>query len=87
MAPENHWRIPEALEKVILIPQSLHLHLKWWFLEENVLQGQPLHPLSDALQIFMPIHTTSGTPVFLGSRPAPRSLHSSELFTLQVDGH
>ena len=40
-------------------PRSLHPHLKWWYphlkwwLEESsVLQGQPLHPLKHALQIF-----------------------------------
>ena len=26
-------------------PSSLHPHLKWWLQEDNVLQGQPLHPL------------------------------------------
>ena len=34
------------------IPRSLHPHLKWWVQEENVLQGQPLHPLNQARQIF-----------------------------------
>ena len=50
VAPENHCRILEALEKVI--PRSLHPHLKWWLQEPNVLKGQPLHPLSHTLQIF-----------------------------------
>ena len=48
---KNNWSVSESLEKVIPIPRSLHTHLKWWFQEENVLQGQPLHPLSHALQI------------------------------------
>ena len=26
-------------------PISLYPHLKWWLQEDNVLQGQPLHPL------------------------------------------
>ena len=26
-------------------PSSLYTHLKWWLQEDNVLQGQPLHPL------------------------------------------
>ena len=42
----------ESLEKVILIPKSLHLHLKWWLEESNVLQVQPLNPLEHTLQIF-----------------------------------
>ena len=44
--------MPEALEKVIPVPRSLHPHLEWWLDERNVLQGQPLHPLKHALQIF-----------------------------------
>ena len=48
---KNNWRIPELLEKVIPIPMFLHLHLRWW-LEDNVLTGQPLHPIKRALQIF-----------------------------------
>ena len=39
-------------EKVIPIPRSLHPRLKWWLQKENVLQGQPLHRLSHALQLF-----------------------------------
>ena len=27
-------------------PGSLHCHLKWWLQEDNVLQGEPLHPLN-----------------------------------------
>ena len=49
---KNNWKVPESLEKMIPIPRSLHPHLKWWLQEENVLQGQPLHPLKHALQIF-----------------------------------
>ena len=49
---KNNWRVPESLEKVIPIPASLHPHLAWWLEENNVLQGQPLHPLNHALQIF-----------------------------------
>ena len=48
----NNWRVPESLEKVIPIPRSLHPHLQWWLEESNVLQGQPLHPIKHALQIF-----------------------------------
>ena len=47
-----NWRIPESLQKMIPIPRSLHPHLQWWLEESNVLQGQPLHPLQHALQIF-----------------------------------
>ena len=49
---KRHWHVPEVLEKVILIPQSLHAHLDWWLDEANVLNGQPLHPLQHALQFF-----------------------------------
>ena len=46
-------RVRESLEEVILIHRSLHSQLKWWLQELNVLQGQPLHPLSHTLQIFL----------------------------------
>ena len=49
---KNNWRVPESLEKVIPLPRSLHPHLCWWLEESNVLQGQPLHPMRHALQIF-----------------------------------
>ena len=49
---KNHWRIPKSIEKVIPIPRSLHPHLQWWLQENNVLTGQPLHPIRHALQIF-----------------------------------
>ena len=49
---KNNWRVPEALDKIIPIPKSLHPHLKWWLEEDNVVTGQPLHPLEHALQIF-----------------------------------
>ena len=48
----NNWRVPESLEKVIPIPRSLHPYLQWWLQEDNVLTGQPLHPIKHALQIF-----------------------------------
>ena len=31
----QNWRVPESLEKVILIPKFLYLHLKWWLEESN----------------------------------------------------
>ena len=49
---KNNWRVPESLEKIIPLPRSLHTHLQWWLEEDNVLQGQPLHPVKHALQIF-----------------------------------
>ena len=52
VALEKQLKCPESLEKVILIPVSLNPHLQCWLLEENILQGQPLHPLKNALQIF-----------------------------------
>ena len=47
-----NWHIAESLEKPILIPKSLHKHLQWWLQEENVLVGQPLHPVQHARHIF-----------------------------------
>ena len=49
---KRHWHVPEVLEKVIPVPQSLHPHLDWWLDEDHVLRGQPLHPLQHALQLF-----------------------------------
>ena len=49
---KNNWRVPESLENVIPIPRSLHPHLQWWLSEDNVLTGQPLHPIKHALQLF-----------------------------------
>ena len=49
---KRNWHIPESLEKNIPIPASLHPHLKWWLQKDNVLLGQPLHPLQHALQLF-----------------------------------
>ena len=49
---KNNWRVPESLEKVIPIPSSLHPHLQWWLKEDNVITGQPLHPIKHARQIF-----------------------------------
>ena len=49
---KRHWRVPESLEKEIPVPRSLHPHLQWWTKETNVLQGQPLHLLHHALQVF-----------------------------------
>ena len=49
---KNNWRTPESLEKMIPLPRSPHPHLQWWLTEDNVLTGQPLHPIKHALQIF-----------------------------------
>ena len=49
---KNNWRVPESLEKVIPISRSLHPQLQWWLQEDNVLTGQPLHPIKHAVQIF-----------------------------------
>ena len=49
---KKNWHVPEVLEKVIPVPQSLHPHLDWWLDENNVLKGQPLHPLQHAVQLF-----------------------------------
>ena len=47
-----NWHVPESLEKSIPIAKSLHKHLEWWLQEDNVLVGQPLHPLQHAPRIF-----------------------------------
>ena len=39
-----YWRVPDS--------RSLHPHFQWWLKEDNVLTGQPLHPIKHALQIF-----------------------------------
>ena len=49
---KNHWHVPEVSEKEIPLPRSLYPHLQWWLDENNVLSGQPLHPLQHALQLF-----------------------------------
>ena len=49
---KNNWTVPESLEKIIPLPGTLHPRLQWWLDEDNVLQGQPLHPVRHALQIF-----------------------------------
>ena len=49
---KNHWYVPETLDKRILLPSALYPHLQWWLNEDNVLKGQPLHPLQHALQLF-----------------------------------
>ena len=49
---KNNWKVLESLEKMIPVSKSLHSHLQWWLDEDNVLQGQQLHPLKHALQIF-----------------------------------
>ena len=83
---KNNWRVPQSLEKVIPVPRSLHPHLKWWVKESNVLQGQPLHPLKHALQIFTDAskegwgahlneHTERGT----WSLPESKFLHINHL--------
>ena len=48
---KKHWHVPESL-KIIPIPLSLHVHLRWWLDPDNILSGQPLHPLQHALQLF-----------------------------------
>ena len=65
MALEKNW-IPESLEKVIPIPRSLHPNLKWWLQEDNLLQGQPLHPKTCCANLYRCIkrrvgHSLRGT--------------------------
>ena len=50
MAFEKQLEGPKVPRKGDTNPQVAHL--KWWLEESNVLQGQQLHPLKHALQIF-----------------------------------
>ena len=58
---KNNWRVPESLEKVIPIPRSLHPHLQWWLLEDNVLTGQPLHPIKEGWGAHLNERTARGS--------------------------
>ena len=82
---KNNWRVPESLEKVIQVPRSLHPHLQWWLKEDDVLTGQPLHPVKHALQIFTDAsiegwgaHLNEHTAVGTGSLPGSK-LHINYL--------
>ena len=86
-----NWRVLESLEKVIPIPRSLHPHLQWWLEEDNILQGQPLHPIKHALQIFTDAskeewgthlneHTARGTWSLLESKLHINYLELKEVF-------
>ena len=35
------WHVPESLEKVIPLPKSLHVHLRWWLDPDKVLRVNP----------------------------------------------
>ena len=48
----KNWHIPDSLEKLIHIPNSLHPPLLWWLKEENALYLRPLYPHCHAIQIF-----------------------------------
>ena len=83
---KQNWRVPESLEKVIPAHMSLHPHLKWWLEESNVFQGQPLHSLKHALQLFtdtskegLKDHTARGT-----SSLAESKLHINYLELMAV---
>ena len=52
VALEKQLEGPRITGKSDWVPKSLHLHLRWWLEESNVLLGQQLHPLKHALQIF-----------------------------------
>ena len=59
VALEEQLGVPESQEKVIPVPRLPRPHLKWWLQEENVLQGQPLHP-SVMLCKFLQTHRKKG---------------------------
>ena len=88
---KNNWSIPESLQKVTPIPRSLHPHLQWWLKEDNVLTGQPLHPIKHALQIFtdpskegwgahLDEHTARGTWSLPESKPHVNYLELKAVF-------
>ena len=74
---KNHWHVPEVLEKEIPLPRSLYPHLQWWLDENNVLSGQPLHPLQHALQLFTDA-SNEGWGVHLGDHTAKGVWSDSE---------
>ena len=52
VAPQKQLEGPRISGKGDPCPQVAPPHLRWWLEKHNVLQGQPLHPLKHALQIF-----------------------------------
>ena len=93
---KNNWRVPESLEKVIPIPRSLHPPLHWWLTEDNVITGQPLHPIKYALQIFtnaskegwgahLNEHTARGTWSLLESKLHTNYLELKAIFLALIE--
>ena len=80
---KRHWHVPESLEKIIPLPQSLHPHLRWWLNPNNVLKGQPLHPLQHALQLFTDA-SNEGWGAHLGDFTA-RGLWSTQESALHIN--
>ena len=52
VAPEKQLEGNRVTIKGDPYPQVAPPHLRWWLEEDDVFQGQPLHPLKHALQIF-----------------------------------
>ena len=69
MASQKQLEGTRVTRKGVPIPRSLHPHLQWWLLEDDVLTGQPLHPLKHALQIFTDA-STEGLGAHLNERTA-----------------
>ena len=80
---KRHWHVPESLEKIIPLPQSLHPHLRWWLNPNNVLKGQPLHPLQHTLQLFTDA-SNEGWGAHLGDFTA-RGLWSTQESALHIN--
>ena len=80
---KRYWHIPETLEKMIPLPRSLHVHLRWWLDPDKVLKGQPLHPLQHALQLFTDA-SNEGCGAHLGDYTA-RGLWSKSEGTLHIN--
>ena len=80
---KRHWHVPESLEKIIPLPQSLQAHLRWWLNPNNVLKGQPLHPLQHALQLFTDA-SNEGWGAHLGDFTA-RGLWSTQESALHIN--
>ena len=80
---KRHWHVPESLEKILPLPQSLHPHLRWWLNPGNVLKSQPLHPLQHALQLFTDA-SDEGWGAHLGDFTA-RGFWSTQESTLHIN--
>ena len=52
VASKSKLACPRVFGKVYTRSKALHRHQHWWLQKDNVLEGQPLHPLQHAHQFF-----------------------------------